>query len=54
MRKAALGEGLSTADLKYHDDHAIGSYFRNVNTGYHALMVTLGGAGEPTKEIPLR
>ena len=37
LRKAALAERLNKRDLKLHDDHMIGTYFRNANTGVRAV-----------------
>lgn len=54
LRKAALEEQLSDRVMKFHDDHFIGTYFRNANTGFHALTIMLQGVYGPTKRISLR
>jgi len=54
LRKAAFEARLSTRDMKLHDDHMIGTYVRNSNTGFHAITIALQGAAGPMKEIPLR
>ena len=54
LRDAALDERLNKAEMKRHDDHMIGSYFRIANTGFHAITVALQGVNGPMREIPLR
>jgi len=54
LRDAALGERLNEADMKRHDDHMIGTYFRNANTGFHAVTVAPQGVSGPMRKIPLR
>jgi hypothetical protein len=53
MRKDAGNESLNYADLKWHDDHMIGTYAKIANTGYHPVTLTLQGANGPSKEVPL-
>lgn len=53
MRRDALQENLSKKDLAFHDLHMIGFYNRNINTGYHAITITLKGVMGPAKEIAL-
>ena len=38
MRKDAGDESLNDADLKWHDDHRIGTYAKIANTGFHAVI----------------
>ena len=40
--------------MKWHDDHFIGSYFRNINTGYHKVTIHLQGINGDVKAIPLQ
>ncbi|MGB7510576.1 MAG: hypothetical protein WBP54_04715 [Pelodictyon phaeoclathratiforme] len=47
LRKAALDERLNKKDLKYHDNHMVGSYMRNANTGHHRLSFGLSGVNGP-------
>ncbi len=56
LRKDALAERLKKAPMKLHDDHMIGAYYRNINTGFHAVTISLDGVGEKgkMKEIPLQ
>lgn len=53
LRIAALEDRLNKEDLAHHDSHMIGSYFRNANTGYHALTMMLQGVMGSAKEINL-
>lgn len=53
LRTAALDESLNEDSSAHHDSHMIGTYFRNANTGYHALTITLQGLLGPAKEIKL-
>ena len=41
----------SKADLAYYDAHMLGSYSRNVNSGYHVLTIMLGGPNGPAIEV---
>ena len=54
LRKDALSERLNKADMKLHDDHMIGTYIRNINTGFHAVTIALQGANGSMKQIPLQ
>jgi len=54
LRDAALEERLSKADMKQHDDHMIGTYIRNANTGFHAVTIALQGVNGPMRDVPLR
>jgi len=53
LRKAANAEKLNKPDTKFHDDHALGSYIRNGNTGFHELNMLLQGPGGPVKRVAL-
>ena len=52
MRKDAGDESLNDADLKWHDDHRIGTYAKIANTGFHAVVMTLQGTNGSWKEVP--
>jgi len=54
LRDKAIDERLSKADMKWHDDHFIGSYFRNINTGYHKVTIHLQGINGDVKAVPLQ
>lgn len=43
QRKAAMDDRLSKKDLSHHDNHWVGSYTRNANTGLHRLAYGLSG-----------
>ena len=43
MRQAAIGDRLSKQDAKFYDDHLVGSYIRNINTGYNVFTLTPQG-----------
>jgi hypothetical protein len=47
LRQAALDESLSKADLSFHDQHLVGAYMRNANTGFHQLAFGLQGINGP-------
>lgn len=51
-RKAAIEDRLGKKELVHYDAHMIGSYMRNINTGYHAITIMLKGVNGPAKEIP--
>lgn len=53
MRRDAFQKNLSKKDLAFHDLHVIGFYNRNINTGYHAITITLKGIMGPAKEVAL-
>jgi hypothetical protein len=56
LRREALGHELNDRSQKLHDDHMIGNYTRNPNTGNHSLIIALDGvsAETKTKTIPLQ
>lgn len=54
LRRVALADNLNKVDMKLHDDHMIGSYFRNINTGFHAVTIALEGATGKMKEISIK
>jgi hypothetical protein len=54
LRRAALSDELNDRSQKLHDDHMIGNYTRNPNTGHHSIMVALDGVSAETKTIPLQ
>lgn len=53
LRKAADAYKLNKRDAKFHDDHALGSYIRNRNTGVHELNMLLQGLDGPLKTVAL-
>lgn len=53
MRRAALGERLSKADMALYDEHMRGSYTRNGRTGFHAITAMPDGVKGPSTQIPL-
>jgi hypothetical protein len=55
-RDALRGDKLNERAQKLHDDHKIGNYTRNPNTGHHSIMIALDGVSEAakTKTIPLQ
>jgi hypothetical protein len=40
-------------DEKLHDDHDIGAYTRNANTGHHEIAMMLKGLNGPMKKVAL-
>jgi RNA polymerase subunit RPABC4/transcription elongation factor Spt4 len=50
-RRAAGADRLGPKDLAHYDAHSIGFYNRNATTGYHSIMITLGGMDSPAVEI---
>lgn len=51
MRRLAFPERLSEAELRFHDQHKIGFYDKNTNTGYHELRIVLSGVGSASPWI---
>lgn len=43
LRRDAFAERLSKADQAFYDQHKIGIYTRNANTGHHSLVLMLDG-----------
>ena len=50
-RKAAIHDQLGKKELAHYDAHMIGSYIRNINTGYHVFQIMLKGIDGPTIEV---
>jgi hypothetical protein len=50
-RKHVLSNGLTEAEWAHIDQHYIGSYQRNPQTGHHALRLNLDGANGPVNQI---
>ena len=47
LRRAALDETASKADMLFHDQHLVGCYWKNGNTGFHQLAFGLRGINGP-------
>jgi len=43
IRRSVLNELASKKDVRFYDDHYVGSYGRNINTGYHEFAITPNG-----------
>lgn len=50
-RRAAAADRLAREDLKHYDKHFVGTYFRNGNTGFHQLTITVKGLDGPSVEV---
>lgn len=53
LRDAAFKDFSGEGDLPSHDSHLIGFYFRNIMTGYHALIIAIDGVAGEQKSFPL-
>lgn len=51
MRSDAMKDILSKADGKFYDDHFVGTYTRNINTGYHTLSIMADGVNGPMVKV---
>ena len=51
MQRDAANDKLSGADGAFYDQHSIGNYTRNINTGYHTLEIFLDGLNGTVTEI---
>lgn len=50
-RDAAIKDALGRKEVGHHDAHFIGSYIRNINTGYHKFQIMLQGVNGTAIEI---
>jgi hypothetical protein len=50
-RRAAFIEKLSKSELQHHDRHQVAKYFRNANTGFHELDISVQGLGGPSAKV---
>jgi hypothetical protein len=51
LRKAAFTESLSKTDLAFHDQHMVGNYQKNNNTGYERFSIMLEGVDGPSIDV---
>lgn len=50
-RLAAISERLNKTEIQHHDQHRIAQYFRNINTGFHELVITPKGLNGPSVRV---
>jgi hypothetical protein len=51
MRRDAIRDALSKKDARFYDTHDVAAYSRNINTGFHQLMMTPKGLDGPQIEV---
>lgn len=51
LRTKIFDDVASANENAFYDRHFVGSYKKNMNTGYHAFVFALEGVNGPTKEI---